>query len=765
MPDDAAGRGVFSEISRFPRLLHTATVTFSPRFNLIGSQHLYVTITFCYPAIFKIALPWASHTGLLLAALMPTNFVDIKDSAYLLPPHAIAATRKALDWRVGFLIVLRSDSFIRAAVHVRKGPWSGHAVPDFGLDNDRAVLKHHSLGNKSLKIVMGKAKGVQMARRTRTGRELPLRTSGPRSWGGGGDPSLPSPPPGWERRRLTAATRLTSQHLFLPPVVLEDAQDYSGTKTSAQCSNYIHFWTMTYDPINISAGWILGNAKLAKTPGSEESLKRKASDIMLMPGMRGMVYESRPLVFVRGSMNTDAYCNILDNEMLPTLWRFYGMDPCYFQDDNARCHVSRTTMQWYADNNVRRLDWPVQSPDLNPIEHLWDELDRQVRARQALRKSIAQLMEWLQEDWRRIFGDVLQTLIESMPDSVAAVIASRENGATVAEQLACLPPTKAIRVQSESGASEVLALSRTAYKRFNVCRIYENVGCCCMLLHARVMREVGGDSQRQAAVGRYDKARRNSLAPAVVRGFYNIGSRLGYNKSFLAKTVEIKDRALKPRRVSEPRVLRVRIVRHILNNSFPNFIELPQLRYTQLFLAGNCPGETYTQRDENTARQLRVLRLGAMWDLMRVAVSPLTLPRLSASNAEESSRASSEVRDSEHRHSEVALTGGTSGLDTARSLETVQIAQGRWIGEVIGRGLSLGPIPAFAWSDFGKQWKTDIRMAGPGIEPGYLPNASPVSYHCTTSLSAHSPRSTLELALTENRSKPPDSFQCRDMDL
>ncbi|KAJ8867519.1 hypothetical protein PR048_031321 [Dryococelus australis] len=74
-----------------------------------------------------------------------------------------------------------------------------------------------------------------------------------------------------------------------------------------------------------------------------------------------------PLVFVRGSVNTEAYCNSLDNEVLPTLWRFYGMDPCYFQDDNARCHVSRATIQRNADNNVCRFDWPTQSPGLNPI--------------------------------------------------------------------------------------------------------------------------------------------------------------------------------------------------------------------------------------------------------------------------------------------------------------------------------------------------------------------------------------------------------------
>ena len=81
-----------------------------------------------------------------------------------------------------------------------------------------------------------------------------------------------------------------------------------------------------------------------------------------------------------------------------------------FQHDNARPHTARHTQNILRIHNVNVLQWPARSPDLSPIEHLWDHLGRQVRERHDV-NNIRDLERALQGEWVRIPLQVIRKLI------------------------------------------------------------------------------------------------------------------------------------------------------------------------------------------------------------------------------------------------------------------------------------------------------------------------------------------------------------------
>jgi hypothetical protein len=129
-----------------------------------------------------------------------------------------------------------------------------------------------------------------------------------------------------------------------------------------------------------------------------------------------------PIIVIDGAVNQQKYIEILEKHLLP-FWkrikrRFRSP---IFQDDGAPAHTARSVTTWKVSKGIRTFRWPAQSPDLNPIEHVWQVLKDRIQRRMPRPKNLTELKKCIYEEWGQLDRAILRSLVSSMSHRIRSV--------------------------------------------------------------------------------------------------------------------------------------------------------------------------------------------------------------------------------------------------------------------------------------------------------------------------------------------------------
>ncbi|KAI4903129.1 hypothetical protein NFI96_007896 [Prochilodus magdalenae] len=121
-------------------------------------------------------------------------------------------------------------------------------------------------------------------------------------------------------------------------------------------------------------------------------------------------------VLARGSLTAIRY---RDEILRPLVGPYAGaVGPgLLLMQDNARPHVAGVFQQFLQDEGIEAMDWPARSPDLNPIEHIWDIMSRSIHQRHVAPLTVQELADALVQVWEEIPQETIHHLIRSIPSS------------------------------------------------------------------------------------------------------------------------------------------------------------------------------------------------------------------------------------------------------------------------------------------------------------------------------------------------------------
>ncbi|KAK3508004.1 hypothetical protein QTP70_010151 [Hemibagrus guttatus] len=162
-----------------------------------------------------------------------------------------------------------------------------------------------------------------------------------------------------------------------------------------------------------------------KTYKTTDNLPRSVAPRRISPRGVKMITRTGPgrLIRVKERMNGAMYREILSKNLLPSARALKMKRGWVFQHDNDPKHTARATKEWLRKKHFKVLEWPSQSPDLNPIENLWRELKIRVAQRQP--QNITALEEIWMEEWAKLPATVCKNLVVTYRKRLTSVIANK----------------------------------------------------------------------------------------------------------------------------------------------------------------------------------------------------------------------------------------------------------------------------------------------------------------------------------------------------